>query len=160
MRIAERWSGFSSQALRAAFLARVDDPDPMVRRQFGASLGGLAAEVRNPAAAALLGRYGNDAITVDATLSGLRGSEIEVFQQLLASAANESPNVTTAVTMLAATIQALEVQRMTLSTLKSMNMPVADIANAFRLKPAAEPAAPARPVVPAARGGATSHSGH
>jgi hypothetical protein len=47
--------------------------------------------------------------------------------------------------LLAATIQALEVQRMTLSTLKSMNMPVADIANAFRLKPAAEPAAPARP---------------
>jgi len=46
--------------------------------------------------------------------------------------------------LLAATIQALEVQRMTLSTLKTMNMPVADIANAFMLKtPAAATPAPA-----------------
>jgi hypothetical protein len=45
--------------------------------------------------------------------------------------------------MLAATIQALEVQRMTLSTLKTMNMPVADIANAFMLKSPAATAAPA-----------------
>jgi hypothetical protein len=46
--------------------------------------------------------------------------------------------------LLAATIQAMEVQRMTLSTLKTMNMPVADIANAFMLRsPAA--AAPAEP---------------
>jgi hypothetical protein len=46
--------------------------------------------------------------------------------------------------LLAATIQAMEVQRMTLSTLKTMNMPVADIANAFMLRsPAAAP--PAEP---------------
>jgi hypothetical protein len=44
--------------------------------------------------------------------------------------------------MLAATIQALEVQRMTLSTLKSMNMPMDGLRDAFKLKPA-EPAAPA-----------------
>jgi hypothetical protein len=43
--------------------------------------------------------------------------------------------------MLAATIQALEVQRMTLSTLKTMNLPVADVAEAFKIK--APPAAPA-----------------
>jgi hypothetical protein len=50
--------------------------------------------------------------------------------------------------MLATTIQALEVQRMTLSTLKSMNVPVAEVAEAFKIKtpPAAEPApAPPRP---------------
>ncbi len=46
--------------------------------------------------------------------------------------------------LLGATIQALEVQRMTLSTLKSMNLPVADFAEAFKIKmpvmtPAAEP---------------------
>jgi hypothetical protein len=40
--------------------------------------------------------------------------------------------------MIAATIQAMEVQRMTLSTLKTMNTPVADIANAFMIKPAAD----------------------
>jgi hypothetical protein len=39
--------------------------------------------------------------------------------------------------MLAATIQALEVQRMTLSTLKTMNLPVADLRKSFELKPAA-----------------------
>ncbi|HEY2558513.1 MAG TPA: PhaM family polyhydroxyalkanoate granule multifunctional regulatory protein [Caldimonas sp.] len=38
--------------------------------------------------------------------------------------------------MLAATIQALEVQRMTLSTLKSMNVPMADLTESLRIKPA------------------------
>ena len=36
--------------------------------------------------------------------------------------------------MIGATIQALEVQRMTLSTLRSMNLPVADVAEAFRAR--------------------------
>jgi hypothetical protein len=36
--------------------------------------------------------------------------------------------------MLAATIQALEVQRMTLSTLKSMNVPMADLSDSLRIK--------------------------
>ena len=67
--------------------------------------------------------------------------------------------------MLAATIQALEVQRMTLSTLKTMNLPMAELSKAFELKPpppapetaAAEPApapaakrAPKRPASAAA----------
>ena len=37
--------------------------------------------------------------------------------------------------LLATTIQAMEVQRMTLSTLQTMNLPLADISNALRLKP-------------------------
>jgi hypothetical protein len=37
--------------------------------------------------------------------------------------------------LLATTIQALEVQRMTLSTLKSMNLPLVDLANALKLSP-------------------------
>jgi hypothetical protein len=47
--------------------------------------------------------------------------------------------------MLATTIQALEVQRMTLSTLQSMNVPVADVAEAFKIKtpPAPQPDAAA-----------------
>ncbi|HET9823145.1 MAG TPA: PhaM family polyhydroxyalkanoate granule multifunctional regulatory protein [Burkholderiaceae bacterium] len=46
--------------------------------------------------------------------------------------------------MLAATIQALEVQRMTLSTLKTMNVPLAELRDALKVRPAtpAEPAAP------------------
>lgn len=46
--------------------------------------------------------------------------------------------------MLGATIQALEVQRMTLSTLKTMNVQVADLRESLRIKlPDDEPAAPA-----------------
>ena len=45
--------------------------------------------------------------------------------------------------LLGATIQALEVQRMTLTTLQSMNLPVADMAAAFKLR-VPEPAAPER----------------
>jgi len=41
---------------------------------------------------------------------------------------------------LAATIQALELQKMTLATLKGMNFNMADIANALKLKPEAAPA--------------------
>lgn len=44
--------------------------------------------------------------------------------------------------MLGATIQALEVQRMTLSTLKSMNVPLAELSNALKL-PSADAATPA-----------------
>jgi hypothetical protein len=44
-------------------------------------------------------------------------------------------------TALAATIQALEVQKMTLATLKGMNMNIADIADAMTLKPAGAAAA-------------------
>lgn len=49
--------------------------------------------------------------------------------------------------MLATTIQALEVQRMTLSTLKTMNVSVGEIGEAMRLRP------PARGAAPKARGG-------
>ena len=52
--------------------------------------------------------------------------------------------------LLATTIQAMEVQRMTLSTLQTMNLPLADISNALRLKPLGAPAtAPAEPPEPA-----------
>lgn len=46
--------------------------------------------------------------------------------------------------LLAATIQALEVQRMTLSTLQGMNLPMADVRNALKIGlPRNAPAAPA-----------------
>ncbi|MEF7617087.1 PhaM family polyhydroxyalkanoate granule multifunctional regulatory protein [Aquincola sp. MAHUQ-54] len=52
--------------------------------------------------------------------------------------------------MLAATIQALEVQRMTLSTLKTMNVQVQDLHEAMKIKvpEAAEPPAAAAPTEP------------
>src|SRR5665647_2760955 len=47
---------------------------------------------------------------------------------------------------LGATIQALEVQKMTLATLKGMNFNMGEVANALKLKPAAAAAKPAEAV--------------
>jgi len=47
--------------------------------------------------------------------------------------------------MLAATIQALEVQRMTLTTLKTMNVPMADLTESLRIRPRAKEPAPIAP---------------
>jgi hypothetical protein len=49
--------------------------------------------------------------------------------------------------MLGATIQALEVQRMTLSTLKTMNVPLAELREALKVR-TAEPAAPSSAPTP------------
>lgn len=52
--------------------------------------------------------------------------------------------------MLAATVQALEVQRMTLSTLKTMNVQMGDLRDSLHARaPAAEPAPEAAPAEPA-----------
>lgn len=53
-------------------------------------------------------------------------------------------------TALKATIQAMEVQKMTLSTLQSMNVSMADLAKAFTAKPPAQPAAESAPAPQAA----------
>ena len=61
---------------------------------------------------------------------------------------------------LAATIQALEVQKMTLATLENMNLSLKDVAESFRMKPEPEqPAkAPEPPVQPAAESGPTEQA--
>lgn len=53
--------------------------------------------------------------------------------------------------MLGATVQALEVQRMTLATLTTMNLPMAELRESMKLRvpPPAEPAAAAEPAPPA-----------
>jgi hypothetical protein len=57
---------------------------------------------------------------------------------------------------LAATIQALELQKMTLATLKGMNFNMADIANALKLKPEAAAGAKAAADKPAAEAGSVA----
>jgi hypothetical protein len=52
--------------------------------------------------------------------------------------------------MIGTTVQALEVQRMTLTTLKTMNVQVADLAEAFKLKEPAPAPAPEPVAAPAA----------
>ncbi len=52
--------------------------------------------------------------------------------------------------LLGGTIQALEVQRMTLATLKSLNLPLADLRDALQINPSPAPAAaPAAAAAPA-----------
>jgi len=53
--------------------------------------------------------------------------------------------------LLGVTIQALEVQRLTLSTLKSMNLPLAEISESLRMKVPEPPPAPAPAPAPATR---------
>ena len=109
IRIAERWLAETSHPIHAALLKRVDDPDRMVRRQLAASLGVMVSgDRRNDAFVALLSRHGDDAVTVDAAMSGLRGSELAVLERMLSLRATENAARTSgsedAMAMLAATI--------------------------------------------------------
>jgi mono/diheme cytochrome c family protein/glucose/arabinose dehydrogenase len=104
VRLAERWLGGSSQAITAAMRKRIDDPDAAVRRQVAASLGAAAPAVRDTALTTMLERHGDDAITMDAALSGLRDREAIVLQRLIQAGSAETPQRLAAVTMLSATI--------------------------------------------------------
>ena len=103
IRIAERWLGEPNNPVQAAVLKRLDDPEWPVRHQLAATLGVMPAGVREQAAVRLLDRSGDDPVTLDATLSGLRGSEVAVLEQLLKDPAS-TPQREAAATMIAATI--------------------------------------------------------
>jgi len=88
IRIAERWLGEANHPIQAAVLKRLDDPDWAVHQQLAASIGALPPGARESAAVAILERYGNDPVVMDAVLSGLRGSEMAVLDRLLSSKRN------------------------------------------------------------------------
>jgi mono/diheme cytochrome c family protein/glucose/arabinose dehydrogenase len=104
IRLSERWLGLASHPIQAAVLKRLDDSDWAVRQQLAASLGALPPGAREAAMVTLLERRGDDPITLDAALSGLRGSEGAALEKLLQSAGPQTPQRDAAVTMLAATI--------------------------------------------------------
>lgn len=103
IRIAERWLATPNHPVAAAVLELTGDPHWSVRAQLAASLGVLPSGTRETAAAAMLERHASDPVVVDATLSGLRGSEPVVLETLLQSG-EQSTHRETAITMLAATI--------------------------------------------------------
>jgi mono/diheme cytochrome c family protein/glucose/arabinose dehydrogenase len=103
IRLAERWLGQPNHPIQAEVLKRLDDQDWSVQQQLAASLGVLPIGPRETAIASLLERHGDDPITVDAALSGLRGSEPAVLEKLLVST-TQSPQRDAAITMLAGTI--------------------------------------------------------
>ena len=84
IRLAERWLGESGHPIQAAVLKKLDDPDWAVHQQLAASIGALPQGARESAAVDVLERYGTDPVVMDATLSGLRGSETVVLERLLA----------------------------------------------------------------------------
>ncbi len=83
VRIAERWLAASGNAVQQAVLKHLDDADWAVRQQIAASIGSLPPGSRAVAAVSVLERHGDDPIVVDATLSGLRGSEVDVLERVL-----------------------------------------------------------------------------
>jgi mono/diheme cytochrome c family protein/glucose/arabinose dehydrogenase len=104
VRLAERWLGEPNHPLHAAVLKRLHDADWAVRRQLAASLGALPASERDAAVVSLLEAHPEDAVTLDAALSGLRGGEAAVLERLMRTAAGQTPQRQASITMLAATI--------------------------------------------------------
>jgi mono/diheme cytochrome c family protein/glucose/arabinose dehydrogenase len=107
IRIAERWLGTEGHPLQSAVVALQDDRAWDVRAQLAASIGALPAVTRGTVAVSLLVRHGADPVVVDAVLSGLRGSEADVLERLLRSAARDDAprdSATPAIAMLSATI--------------------------------------------------------
>jgi mono/diheme cytochrome c family protein/glucose/arabinose dehydrogenase len=88
IRWSEPWLAQPGHPLAGAALRLLDDPHWTVRRQLAASLGELPRPARLEPAVTMLRRYGGDAVTVDATVSGLAGIEAEVLGRLLNDSAN------------------------------------------------------------------------
>lgn len=104
LRIAERWLGEPNHPIRAPVVKRLDDADWAVRQQLAASLGMLPPGPREAAVVSLLERHADDPVTMDAALSGLRGSEAVVLEKLVQGSAGQTPQRDAAITMLAATL--------------------------------------------------------
>jgi mono/diheme cytochrome c family protein len=102
IRISERWLREADHPLQAAVIKRMNDANWIVRRQLAASLGELPREKRIAPITMMLQQYGDDAITVDASVSGLSGQEAETLDRLLKS--NLTEKQSEAITMLAATV--------------------------------------------------------
>lgn len=127
IRIAERWLGEPNHAMHAVVLKRLDDADWWVRQQLAASIGMLPAAAKESAAVAMLERHAGDPVIMDATLSGLRGSEPAVLERLLQAGNAQTPQSEAAMTMLAATIvrsgQDAAIQRLFASIADSARAP-------------------------------------
>src|SRR3954467_7194994 len=104
LRIAERWLGKPNSPIQSAIAKLVDDPDWQVREQLAASLGALPAGLKETTLASLLKRYGDDPITMDAALSGARGSEPALLEKLLQSDDPQTAAHEAAIVMVSASI--------------------------------------------------------
>jgi mono/diheme cytochrome c family protein/glucose/arabinose dehydrogenase len=103
LRLAERWLTEGNTSVQAAVLKRLNDEDWSVRYQLAASVGALPPGGRERAVASVVAARGDDPIALDAALSGVRGAEGTVLENVL-QASDQTPQRETAITMIAATI--------------------------------------------------------
>jgi mono/diheme cytochrome c family protein/glucose/arabinose dehydrogenase len=92
IRLSERWLGEPGSPMQAAVLKRLDDADWAERKQLAASLGALPPGPRETAIAAVLARYADDPMAMDAALSGVRGAEATVLENLLSGGVRLKPD--------------------------------------------------------------------
>jgi mono/diheme cytochrome c family protein/glucose/arabinose dehydrogenase len=83
IRLSERWLSQPNHPLQTEVLKHLDETNWTVRRQLAATLGSLPAADRLAPLTTILTKYGDDPITVDAAISGLRGQEAAVLTKLL-----------------------------------------------------------------------------
>jgi mono/diheme cytochrome c family protein/glucose/arabinose dehydrogenase len=102
LRLSERWIRDGDAGMTSRALALAADQSWTVRRQLAATIGELPREARLGPAVEMLVRHGVDPVTVDVTISGLRGHEPEVLKRVMTAAPRTRE--TDAVTMLAAAI--------------------------------------------------------
>src|SRR3954454_6256249 len=105
LQLAERWLGQPGNPVQVAVFKKLDDPDWAVRHQLAATIGAVPAgtPARETAALALIERFGNDPLTVDALLSGYAGAEAALLERVLQTT-DPTPQRTDAITTLTATI--------------------------------------------------------
>ncbi len=83
VRGAEPFLAKGDGALAVAVLKLSDDSSWTVRRQLAASLGAMPREGRVTPVVALMKKYGSDAATVDAGISGLKGLEADALNAIM-----------------------------------------------------------------------------
>lgn len=84
VRGAEQYLAKGDAGMLAAVMKLADDSNWLVRRQLAASLGELPANMRLAPVVAVMKKYGDDKMTVDAAVSGLQGQEADAMDQLVA----------------------------------------------------------------------------
>jgi mono/diheme cytochrome c family protein len=105
LRLSERWLHEPQHPIRAAVLKLMEDKDWAVREQLGATLGELPKGSKEDAIATYLEAHALDPVAMDAALSGIADSEVAVLERLMQHS-DETPQRSTAITMIAATIVA------------------------------------------------------
>jgi mono/diheme cytochrome c family protein/glucose/arabinose dehydrogenase len=105
LRLSERWLREPPHPMRAAVVQLMSDKDWAVRDQLGATLGELPKGSKEEAIATYLEAHALNPIAMDATLSGISETEVAVLERLMQHG-EETPQRSTAITMIAATIVA------------------------------------------------------